>query len=153
MAYYTYVLSSCIDFWSGSLDYWGLPEVLKRDADHLVELLDQNPLGDTDWRDAPRFGFVPMPEADIRLWALRKLESNGTCVIVSPIPLGYPRDMLWGDVKVDGSPSFKGEWAEVESQLRLCLKEARSHVSRQQFAGKHEQDRVDAVDWLKKWDQ
>jgi hypothetical protein len=151
MAYYTYVLSSCIDFLSGSLDYDGLPEVLKRDADQLVELLDQNPLGDTDWRDAPRFGFVPMPYSDIRLWALRKLESNGTCVIVSPLPLGYPQEMLWGDVKVDDPLSFKSRM--MESQLRLCLKEARSHVSRQQFAGKHEQDRLDATEWLKKWGQ
>jgi hypothetical protein len=151
MAYYTYVLSSCIDFLSGSLDYDGLPEVLKRDADQLVELLDQNPLGDTDWRDAPRFGFVPMPYSDIRLWELRKLESNGTCVIVSPLPLGYPQEMLWGDVKVDDPLSFKSRM--MESQLRLCLKEARSHVSRQQFAGKHEQDRLDATEWLKKWGQ
>jgi len=36
-------------------------------------------------------------------------------------------------------------------RLRQCLKEARPHVVRQQFAGKHEQDRIDAVDWLKKW--
>ena len=39
---------------------------------------------------------------------------------------------------------------EIE-RLRQCLKEARSHVVRQQCAGKHEQDRIDAVEWLKKW--
>jgi len=32
-----------------------------------------------------------------------------------------------------------------------CIREARPHVVRQQFAGKHEQDRIDAVEWLKKW--
>ena len=39
---------------------------------------------------------------------------------------------------------------EVE-RLRQCLKEARAHVARQEHAGKHEQDRIDAVEWLKKW--
>tara|TARA_R110002167_G_scaffold222783_1_gene427737 strand:- start:434 stop:616 length:183 start_codon:yes stop_codon:yes gene_type:complete len=39
---------------------------------------------------------------------------------------------------------------EIE-RLRQCLKEARSHVVRQQFAGKHEQDRIDAVEWIKKY--
>jgi hypothetical protein len=41
---------------------------------------------------------------------------------------------------------------EAES-LRGCLKEARNHVYRQQFAGKHEQDRSDALEWLAKWDK
>ena len=36
-------------------------------------------------------------------------------------------------------------------RLQQCVKEARAHVFRQQFAGKHEQDRIDAADWLKKW--
>jgi hypothetical protein len=36
-------------------------------------------------------------------------------------------------------------------RLQQCLKEARPHVVRQQSAGKHEQDRIDAVEWLKKW--
>ena len=35
--------------------------------------------------------------------------------------------------------------------LRQSLRQARPHVVRQQFAGKHEQDRIDAVEWLKKW--
>ena len=39
---------------------------------------------------------------------------------------------------------------EIE-RLRQCLKEARSHVVRQQFAGKHEQDRIAAVEGLKTW--
>ena len=36
-------------------------------------------------------------------------------------------------------------------ELKQCIKEARAHVSRQEHAGKHEQDRLDAVAWLKKW--
>ena len=36
-------------------------------------------------------------------------------------------------------------------QLRQCIREARSHVVRQQFAGKHKQDRLDAVEWLERW--
>ena len=36
-------------------------------------------------------------------------------------------------------------------QLRQCIRESRSHVVRQQFAGKHEQDRTDAVAWLERW--
>tara|TARA_R110000751_G_scaffold129945_2_gene231894 strand:+ start:2901 stop:3065 length:165 start_codon:yes stop_codon:yes gene_type:complete len=37
------------------------------------------------------------------------------------------------------------------ARLRQCLKEARAHVVRQEHYGKHEQDRIDAVEWLKKW--
>ena len=36
-------------------------------------------------------------------------------------------------------------------QLLAALIEAQAHVTRQQFAGKHEQDRADAEDWIKKW--
>ena len=37
------------------------------------------------------------------------------------------------------------------SELRQALKEARTHVYRQQHHGKHEQDRADAVAWMSKW--
>ena len=37
------------------------------------------------------------------------------------------------------------------SEVEQALLQAQSHVSRQQFAGKHEQDRADAVEWLRKW--
>ena len=36
-------------------------------------------------------------------------------------------------------------------QLLTALIEAEAHVTRQQFAGKHAQDRVDAEDWLAQW--
>lgn len=39
----------------------------------------------------------------------------------------------------------------TNAELRQCIKEARAHVARQEFAGKHEQDRLDAVEWVKKW--
>ena len=39
----------------------------------------------------------------------------------------------------------------TKAELRQCIKEARCHVARQELAGKHEQDRLDAVEWLKKW--
>ena len=35
--------------------------------------------------------------------------------------------------------------------LLAAILEAQAHVSRQQFAGSHEQDRADAVEWLEKW--
>jgi hypothetical protein len=37
--------------------------------------------------------------------------------------------------------------------LLAALLEAQAHVSRQQFAGSHEQDRADAVGWLEKWSE
>lgn len=40
--------------------------------------------------------------------------------------------------------------ADLE-RLRQCIREARAHVVRQQFAGRHEQDRADAVEWLARW--
>ena len=94
MNYHLYCLASPIDFVGGSTDYLGLPEVLKGDADRLMLLLDQNPLGDTKWREEARFGWVPMPADDLRLWAMRKLDANGTTVVVSPLPLGYADDEL-----------------------------------------------------------
>ena len=36
-------------------------------------------------------------------------------------------------------------------QLLAALIEAQAHVTRQLTAGKHEQDRADAEDWIKKW--
>jgi len=36
-------------------------------------------------------------------------------------------------------------------QILTALIEAEAHVTRQQFAGKHAQDRVDAEDWLTQW--
>ena len=39
----------------------------------------------------------------------------------------------------------------TKAESMQCIKEARAHVSRQEHAGKHEQDRLDAVEWIKKW--
>lgn len=36
-------------------------------------------------------------------------------------------------------------------QLQSALQSARSHVSRQQHYGRHEQDRADAVEWIEKY--
>lgn len=41
---------------------------------------------------------------------------------------------------------------EHVAPYRQAYLEARAHVARQQHAGKHEQDRIDAVEWLEKWD-
>jgi hypothetical protein len=46
----------------------------------------------------------------------------------------------------------RGGWCPDDTgHLRQCIREARAHVVRQQFAGKHEQDRADAVEWLERW--
>lgn len=39
----------------------------------------------------------------------------------------------------------------LEQELREVINEARPHVYRQQYHGRHEQDRADAVAWLQKW--
>ena len=39
----------------------------------------------------------------------------------------------------------------VNKALKAALDEAKPHVYRQQHHGKHEQDRIDAVEWLEKW--
>ena len=36
-------------------------------------------------------------------------------------------------------------------QMMAALAEAKPHVTRQVYAGKHEQDRADAEDWLMRW--
>jgi hypothetical protein len=43
-----------------------------------------------------------------------------------------------------------GHLADLE-WMREALKHARSHVVRQSLHGKHEQDRIDAEEWLLKW--
>ncbi len=101
LSYHLYCLASPIDFVGGSTDYLGLPEILKADADRLVAALDRNPLGDTDWREDARFGWLPMPAEDLRLWAMRKLDNNGTTIVVSPLPLGYGPDELLDYMVID----------------------------------------------------
>lgn len=39
----------------------------------------------------------------------------------------------------------------LEQELRDVINEAQPHVYRQQYHGRHEQDRADAVEWLQKW--
>ena len=39
----------------------------------------------------------------------------------------------------------------TEPDMRQALKEAQAHVVRQQFHGKHAQDREDAKAWVAKW--
>jgi len=39
----------------------------------------------------------------------------------------------------------------LEQELLEVINEARPHVYRQQYHGRHEQDRADAVAWLQKW--
>lgn len=34
------------------------------------------------------------------------------------------------------------------ARLELALRKAKAHVFRQQFAGKHEQDKIDAKAWI-----
>lgn len=39
----------------------------------------------------------------------------------------------------------------LRKELAVALIEAAPHVARQEHAGKHEQDRIDAIEWLEKW--
>ena len=39
----------------------------------------------------------------------------------------------------------------LEQELRDVISESQPHVYRQQYHGRHEQDRADAVAWLQKW--
>jgi hypothetical protein len=39
----------------------------------------------------------------------------------------------------------------TKEELLKCIKEALPHVHRQRIYGKHEQDRIDAEEWLEKW--
>ena len=57
------------------------------------------------------------------------------------------------------SPS-DGEFSTLENISSLCddlewyrqaYKAAEAHVVRQEHAGKHEQDRIDAIEWVEKW--
>jgi hypothetical protein len=50
----------------------------------------------------------------------------------------------------EGTPIFIDALGKEDS-MKNCLMEASNHVSRQEHAGKHEQDRADAVEWLNKW--
>ena len=86
---YTYVLRSPIDIFDGSMAWKELPESFSALGWRLICALEHNPTGDTKWRERPHFGFVPKPNFDLGLWAVGKLDNNGTCVVVSTIPLGY----------------------------------------------------------------
>tara|TARA_R110001599_G_scaffold332844_1_gene548489 strand:- start:437 stop:616 length:180 start_codon:yes stop_codon:yes gene_type:complete len=44
-----------------------------------------------------------------------------------------------------------GELVTEVRLLKKCVLEAEAHVCRQVHAGKHEQDRLDAVTWEEKW--
>jgi len=37
--------------------------------------------------------------------------------------------------------------------LKTCLLESERHVTRQVHAGKHQQDRDDAIQWIERWKQ
>jgi hypothetical protein len=39
----------------------------------------------------------------------------------------------------------------MNEEIKKLLKEAAAHVYRQQYAGKHEQDKKDAIDWLERY--
>ena len=43
--------------------------------------------------------------------------------------------------------------SELDDQILRALREARIHVWRQQHHGKHEQDRIDAVEWLERYEE
>jgi|APSaa5957512535_1039671.scaffolds.fasta_scaffold70769_2 hypothetical protein len=44
-----------------------------------------------------------------------------------------------------------GELVTEVRLLKKCVLQAEAHVSRQVHAGKHEQDRADAIEWEKEW--
>jgi len=85
MALHTYLILP-IDSWLGSIPYGALPIDAKVRADRLVFALDRNPFGDTGWRGEAHFGWTP-GELELALWAARKLDNNGNCVVVSEVPL------------------------------------------------------------------
>ena len=61
-------------------------------------------------------------------------------------------EFLLDTARKETEPTKVGATSTNEvDQLRKCIREARSHVVRQQFAGKHEQDRADAIAWLARW--
>ena len=43
--------------------------------------------------------------------------------------------------------------SELDDRILRALREARIHVWRQQHHGKHEQDRIDAVEWLERYEE
>ena len=51
-----------------------------------------------------------------------------------------------------GEPTGKSD--EIPSRLRMqeALRKSIAHVQRQVFAGKHEQDRIDAKQWIDEYD-
>jgi hypothetical protein len=46
---------------------------------------------------------------------------------------------------------FLAMTSEEIERLKQALKEAKAHVYRQQYVGKHEQDRLDASKWLERY--
>jgi|19_taG_2_1085344.scaffolds.fasta_scaffold124056_1 hypothetical protein len=58
---------------------------------------------------------------------------------------------VMGQLTIPWGAKDLGSLRKINKEQRQAIKEARAHVYRQQHHGKHDQDRADAVEWLKKW--
>ena len=63
-------------------------DILTASLDHAAKAFGLTYSSDfADWRDEPRFGAVPCRELSFSLYAVRKLDNNGTTIVVSETPL------------------------------------------------------------------
>jgi hypothetical protein len=53
--------------------------------------------------------------------------------------------------RMEWRQAFRAQHVVVRQERDQAILAAVSHVNRQQFAGKHEQDRADSVEWLRRW--
>jgi hypothetical protein len=53
--------------------------------------------------------------------------------------------------RIEWRQLFKARYVVARQERDQAILAAVSHVNRQQFAGKHEQDRADSVEWLRRW--
>ncbi len=91
-----------IDLAFGTWDLDGLPLSRRVEAE-AIEGIFTSLHPDTDYRDKPRFGFMPVPGSpNTEVWAFRKLDNNGTTVVVSPVPMDF--GTLSAAYQIDMSP-------------------------------------------------
>ena len=63
-------------------------DILTASLDHAAKAFGLTYSSDfADWRAEPRFGAVPCRELCFSLYAVRKLDNNGTTIVVSETPL------------------------------------------------------------------
>ena len=91
-----------IDIAFGTWDLAGLPMSRMVEAESLARIFTSL-YPDEVYRDSPRFGFMPVPGSpNTEVWAFRKLDNNGTTVVVSPVPMDF--GTLSDAYQIDMSP-------------------------------------------------